>query len=139
MPMLASESQFTSLSHLGTFENIALDVTLDRKRLVSSSNNLVEIKLLSAKFSILMKKSYFSLRKIFQMTVFTCSIKYTLWINAKTKTALVKHHVSKFSILEDYYIQSFPYVLLSFSHNNSFTFYVLLKTTENLGNLKLRV
>lgn len=73
------------------------------------------------------------------MTVFTCSIKHRLWINAKTKTALVKQHVSKFSILEDYYIQSFPYILLSFSHNNSFTFHVLLKATENLGNLKLRV
>jgi len=61
---------------------------------------------------------------MFEMTVLICSIRHTLWINAKTETDLVKHHVSKFSILEDCYIQPFPYILLSFSHNNSFIFYV---------------
>lgn len=46
MSVLVSEIQFSSSSHLGIFENITLDLTLVRKRLVSSLNNPAEIKLL---------------------------------------------------------------------------------------------
>lgn len=46
MSELVLEIQFSSSSHLGTFENTTIGLTLDRKRLVSSLSNPVEIKLL---------------------------------------------------------------------------------------------
>lgn len=62
MLMLKNWIEF-ELSHLNTNENIILGVTPDRKRLVFSWNNPVEIKN-SDKFSILNKKLFFSKKNI---------------------------------------------------------------------------